>query len=288
MSDLAGLQQWRSRIGGRSAGGGSGCFMFFVESPSLSSSFATIDCNPAAEWWTLPFQFFDGATFGGVRDLEPCTVFVPTGCTCECSQLCLAALFLAVLIQDGDVARVFKASLTDYGLRSDLAIQVTMLLAELDRLASHDEPLKDLVYNHKVSCITHSLRCLIADVVLRTADEEISVADEMYVPEEHALWTYKSGTPVPVAAVARFVQALGLRAALLFDYGGTVHRREVGAADAPFLGGLLVRDGHMSAVICKGHAPAPILAHAPRPISIRFGEDGGAILRLKFSMKPIP
>jgi len=209
--------------------------------------------------------------------LEPCTVFVPTGRTCECSQLCLATLFLAALIQDGDVARVFKASLTDHGLRSDLAIEVTVLLAELDGLARHDEPLKDLVWNHEVSCITRSLRCLIADVVLRTADEEISVADEMYVPEEHALRTCTSGTPVPVAAVARFVQALGLRATLLFDFGGTMHRHDIGVADAPFLGGLLVRDGHMSAIMCEGHAPAPMLALAPRPISIHFGEDGATI-----------
>ena len=58
MSDLAGLQQWRSRIGGRSGGGGSGCFTFIVESPGLSSA----KCVPILK--TLPFQFFDGATFG--------------------------------------------------------------------------------------------------------------------------------------------------------------------------------------------------------------------------------
>ena len=292
MSDLAGLLQWRSRIGGRSARGGSGCFMFTVESPDLSHSFATIDYNPAAErcapiLGAHPFQRFDGAKSGDVRDLAPCTLFNPTGRTCECNTLCPAALCLAALIQDGDVARAFKTSLTDYGLHSGLAIEVTILLAELDVLARHDEPLKNLVWGHQVSGITRSLRRLMADVVLRTADDEISVTDEMYVREEDALQICQPGTPVPAAAVARLVQALGLRAALLLDCNGTVHRRDVGAADAPFLGGLLVCDGHMSAVICEGHAPAPMLTLAPRPICIRFGVDGGALLRLEFSMKPI-
>ena len=288
------LLQWRSRIGVHLPRGDSGGLMFIVETPACDFSHSLVTRGRHAAERCIPilgahpFKCFNGATFGGVRDLEPCTIFDPTGRTCECNTLCPAALFLAALIQDGDVARVLKASLSDYGLRSGLVEAVTMLRTELDGLTMHAEPLKSLVWGHQVSGITRILRCLMADVLLRTADDEILVTDEMYVPKEAALGISMLGTLVPAAAVVRLVAALGLRTTLLLDRDGTVHRRDVGANDAPFLGGLLVCDGHMSAVICEGHAPAPMLTLAPCPICIRFGVDGGALLRLEFSMKPIP
>ena len=56
--------------------------------------------------------------------------------------------------------------------------------------------------------------------------------------------------------------------------GDTVHRCDVGDPDAPYLGGLLVRDGHLSAVIGTGNAPEPQRVTPPMITRITFGEAG--------------
>lgn len=276
MSDLAGLLQWRGRIGGHAHSHGGVINLATLDSCSPSDSASRIEYLQIPKRMPHLFECSDGVSLDCLRDLEPCAIFDPTGHTGECGTLCPAALFLIAMMNDGSAAIILRESLAEYALCTGLTQPVASLLAELEALVLHPNPLQSLVACHQVSGITEALRHLMADAILRTADE-VALCDETFVSKEHALRLVTPGTLVPVAVIARFIQALGLRAAVFCKTGDIVHRRDIGAVDAPFLGGLLVRDSHMCAVVCDGHAPPLALSTAPSSIRISLGEGSKSL-----------
>ena len=92
--------------------------------------------------------------------------------------------------------------------------------------------------------------------------EPRAVAHLWHVPAAEAARLGASGTRLPLGAVVSLVEALALRVTLAIEHDdGTVARHHLGpddGADGLRGGGLLVRDGHTSAVLCGPPAPRQV------------------------------
>jgi hypothetical protein len=88
------------------------------------------------------------------------------------------------------------------------------------------------------------------------------VAHLWHVPAAEAARLGASGTRLPLGAVVSLVEALALRITLAIEHAdGTIARHHLGpddGADGLSGGGLLVRDGHASAVLCGPPAPRQV------------------------------
>ena len=94
------------------------------------------------------------------------------------------------------------------------------------------------------------------------ACEPRPVAHLWHVPAAEAARLGASDTRLPLGAVVSLVEALALRVTLAIEHAdGTIARHHLGpddGADGLSGGGLLVRDGHASAVLCGPPAPRQV------------------------------
>ena len=173
-----------------------------------------------------------------------CIIYEPSGAGNNCSVESVAHLLRCAACRGSDAASAARLALCSWAAVSEPASasceEVIAWLA--DKLArSLGEP-------------TAALRHLMSFAAL---GDRRDTADPMHVPPLAAEGILKPGTRVPVPAVAAIVRALGVRAILdvVEVRGKPVVWGSVGATSAPFLGGLLVSDGHMSAVLCDDPGP---------------------------------
>ena len=121
---------------------------------------------------------------------------------------------------------------------------------ELAGLVGTPNPLDSLATNKP---LMDAMRSLVSAVCLFDSTE-VPLAHPMHVPRAELRRVAERDARVPVAVIGKFVAALGLRASIFVETDSACVRHDVGHLGAPFVGGLVARQGHMVAVLCEGSA----------------------------------
>eukprot|EP00964_Phaeocystis_antarctica_P069909 scaffold42531_cov61-Phaeocystis_antarctica.AAC.1 len=164
----------------------------------------------------------------------------------ECVPLSLAAVFLEAMRRTELSDHLFSGALAaahdgnvDGGMHE--------LRSALEKLAAR--PL-DAGIRSMGSVPTLAIRNLVSKLC---AAEPKEMTSQWYVSSEEAARVAVPSTTVPLGAVVALLQKLPVRVALFVHWGDHVERHDFGGSvEAPFVGGLLAREGHMSFVECDG------------------------------------
>ena len=164
----------------------------------------------------------------------------------ECVPLSLAAVFLEAMRRTELIDHLFSGALAP-AHDDNVDCGMHELRSALEKLAAR--PL-DAGIRSMDSVPTLAIRSLVSKLC---AAEPKDMASQWHVSSEEAARVAVPSTTVPLGAVVALLQKLPVRVALFVHWGDHVERHEFGGSvEAPFVGGLIAREGHMSFVECDG------------------------------------